>query len=146
MTTTPRQAMHEDLSRDDAVTPSSNRALGCVFAGVLGLVALWPLLRGGPVRTWALALAGAFLVVAWVRPALLGPLNRVWTRLGLLLHAVVSPLVMGVVFYGVVAPMGLCMRLLGKDPLRRRLDPAAASYWIERRPPGPAPDTMRQQF
>jgi hypothetical protein len=138
--------MHEDLSRDEPVTPSSNRALGCVFAGALGLIGLLPLLRGAPVRPWALTLAVAFLVVAWLRPALLGPLNRVWTRLGLLLHAVVSPLVMGVVFYGVVAPMGLCMRLLGKDPLRRRLDPAAASYWIERRPPGPAPDTMRQQF
>jgi hypothetical protein len=138
--------MHEDLSRDEAVTPSSNRALGCVFAAALGLFGLWPIVRGAPVRPWALALAAAFLVVAWLRPALLGPLNRVWTRLGLLLHAVVSPLVMGVVFYGVVAPMGLGMRLLGKDPLRRRLDPSAASYWIERRPPGPAPDTMRQQF
>jgi hypothetical protein len=138
--------MHEDLSRDEAVSPSSNRAFGCVFAGVFGLLGLWPLLHGRPPRTWALALAGAFLGVAWVRPALLDPLNRAWTRLGLLLHAVVSPLVMGVVFFGVVAPMGLCMRLLGKDPLRRRLDPGAASYWIERQPPGPAPDTMRNQF
>jgi Saxitoxin biosynthesis operon protein SxtJ len=146
MTATPQRTMHEDLSRDDAVTPSSNRALGCVFAGVLGLVGLWPLLQGHPVRTWGLTLAGAFLGVAWVRPALLGPLNRVWTRVGLLLHGVVSPLVLGLVFYGVVAPMGLAMRLLGKDPLRRRFDPGAASYWIEREPPGPAPHTMRQQF
>jgi hypothetical protein len=146
MTATRQQTMHEDLSRDDAVTPSSNRALGGVFAGALGLAGLWPLLHGRPVRAWALGLAGAFLVVAWLRPALLGPLNRVWTRLGLILHGVVSPVVLGVVFYGVVAPMGLVMRLLGKDPLRRRLDPGAASYWIERRPPGPAPHTMRQQF
>jgi hypothetical protein len=146
MTPTARPTIHEDLSRDDPVAPSSNRAFGGVFTLVFGLVGLWPLVHGRPVRIWALAVALAFLAVTWARPALLGPLNRVWTRFGLLLHAVVSPLVLGVVFYGVVAPMGLVMRLLGKDPLRRRFEPGAASYWIERRPPGPAPDTMRQQF
>jgi hypothetical protein len=84
--------------------------------------------------------------VALLWPAVLAPLNRIWTRFGLLLHRIVSPVVLGVMFFGVVTPMGLVMRALGKDPLRLRFDPAARTYWIERRPPGPAPDTLNNQF
>jgi hypothetical protein len=70
----------------------------------------------------------------------------VWHRLGLLLFAVVSPIVMGVVFYTTVVPIGLLMRLVGKDPLRLKFDRAARSYWIERDPPGPAGAQMKKQF
>jgi hypothetical protein len=113
---------------------------------VLGLVALWPLLDGAPPRWWLGGLAALFLVAALVRPALLAPLNRAWTRLGLVLHRIVNPVVMALVFYLAVTPTALLMRLLGKDPLRRRFEPEAESYWIERHPPGPAPDTMGHQF
>jgi hypothetical protein len=85
-------------------------------------------------------------MVAWLSPAALAPLNRVWTRFGLLLHRIVSPVVLGVMFFVVVTPMGLIMRALGKDPLRLRFDRDARSYWIDRRPPGPAPDTLNNQF
>jgi len=88
----------------------------------------------------------AFLVVAWLRPAVLAPLNRAWTRFGLLLHRIVSPIVLGVMFFVVITPMGLVMRALGKDPLRLRYDREARTYWIDRRPPGPAPDTLNNQF
>ena len=72
-------------------------------------------------------------MVAWLSPAALAPLNRVWTRFGLLLHRIVSPVVLGVMFFVVVTPMGLVMRALGKDPLRLRFDREARSYWIDRR-------------
>jgi hypothetical protein len=84
--------------------------------------------------------------VAVVRPGLLAPLNRLWLRVGLLLQRVVNPVVMGAMFYGVITPFGLAMRAAGWDPLRKRFDPLAQSYWIERRPPGPPPDTMSNQF
>jgi len=76
----------------------------------------------------------------------LRPLNRLWLRFGLLLHAVMNPLIMGLLFYGTVMPIGLLMRLFGKDPLNLKRDAQASSYWIMRTPPGPAPDTMSNQF
>lgn len=137
---------HEDFGREEAVAGSSNRSFGLVFAAVFTVVALWPLLDGGWPRWWAAALAALFAVVATLRPAWLAPLNRYWTKLALLLHRVTNPLVMGVIFYAVVTPIALIMRALGKDPLLLRFDRQAASYWIERRPPGPAPESMRRQF
>jgi hypothetical protein len=137
---------HESFERKEPVASSSNRAFGLVFATVFAVIGLWPWLFGGHVRIWSVAIGAAFLVVASLWPAVLAPLNRIWTRFGLLLHRIVSPVVLGVMFFGVVTPMGLVMRALGKDPLRLRFDPAARTYWIERRPPGPAPDTLNNQF
>ena len=81
-----------------------------------------------------------------VWPVPLAPLNRLWTKLGIFLYKVVSPLVLALLFYGTVTPIALLMRMLGKDLLRQRRDPNAASYWIERIPAGPAPESMRDQF
>jgi Saxitoxin biosynthesis operon protein SxtJ len=117
-----------------------------VFAGFFAVVALWPLWRGGPVRLGALAVGASFLVTGLWWPALLAPMNRAWTRLGRLLHWIVYPIVMGIIFYGAITPMGLVMRWAGRDALRLRRDPLASTYWIERKPPGPAPDTMTNQF
>jgi Saxitoxin biosynthesis operon protein SxtJ len=148
----PDHATHEDLRRRGAVKTSSNRAFGLVFATVFALIALWPLFArwlldgAGGVRLWALALAAAFVVIALAAPRWLAPLNRLWTAFGLVLHRITNPLVMGLLFYGAVTPTGLIRRGLGKDPLRRKRDPAAASYWIERIPPGPAPESMERQF
>lgn len=139
-------ATHEDLRRQHEVKTSSNRSFGVVFAVVFLIVALLPLLSGGDVRLWSLAVAAAFLALALAAPRLLAPLNWAWTRVGLVLHHVVNPIVMGVLFFLVVTPVGLIMRLSGKDPLRLRLERGSGSYWIERRPPGPAPETMKNQF
>jgi hypothetical protein len=84
--------------------------------------------------------------VALARPALLAPINRLWTRFGLLLHHIVNPIVMGLMFYLAITPIGVLMRLLGKDPLKRRFDPAAATYWIQRQPGDPKSQTMINQF
>ena len=94
----------------------------------------------------ALIAAGVFLAAGLLVPKVLKPLNRLWFLIGLGLHKVISPLVMGLLFYLTITPMALIMRLMGKDPLRRDFEPEAKSYWIERRPAGPAPESMRHQF
>ena len=110
------------------------------------LVASYPLFFGDGIRVWSVLIALAFGACALAAPDWLAPLNRVWTRFGFLLHKIVSPIVLGVMFFGVVAPTGLLMRLVGKDPLRLRLDEQARTYWIERRPPGPSPESFKDQF
>lgn len=125
---------------------SSDRSFGLVFAAFFLAVALLPLLRKHDLRLWALELASVFLILALVAPKLLEPLNRLWTRFGMLLHKIVSPVALSVLYYGVVMPTGLLMQLVGKNPLRLRLDKSANSYWIERRPPSPAPDSLKFPF
>jgi hypothetical protein len=137
---------HESLKRKEEVLGPSNRSLGLTFAAFFGLISLLPLFWGGRVRIWSASTALAFAGVALLAPRVLGPLNRLWMRLGLLLHRVVSPLVLGIMFFAVIAPMGALMRALGKDPLRRRFDPNAASYWVPRQPPGPSPRDLPEQF
>jgi Saxitoxin biosynthesis operon protein SxtJ len=95
---------------------------------------------------WTGGIAVLFFAAALLYPAALKPFNRVWLKFGLLLHKVVNPIVMALVFFGTVLPTGLIMRALGKDPLRLKWQPDANSYWIERRPPGPAPESMKDQF
>jgi len=137
---------HEDLSRDQQVEGSSDRSFGLVFAVVFLVLACWPLFHGETPRWWALGIAVVFVVVAILKPALLGGLNRQWLKFGLLLGKVVSPVALGILFYCVVAPIGVLVRLTGKDPLRLKLDSGADSYWISRKPPGPPPDSMTNQF
>ena len=124
----------------------SNRSFGLVFGVVFIVVALLPAVHGAPIRWWALGVAGAFLTAAVLAPRVLTPLNRVWFALGLVLHRVVNPVIMAMMFYGAILPMALLVRLLGKDLLRLKREPNAASYWIARDPPGPAPGSMTKQF
>jgi len=137
---------HEDLSRDQEVEGSSDRSFGVVFAIVFFLIAAWPLMDGATPRWWAGAIGVVFAIVTVVKPTLLAGLNRLWLKFGILLGKVVSPIALGILFFGVLAPIGVLMRLVGKDPLRLKHDAAAASYWIPRKPPGPPPDSMTNQF
>lgn len=138
--------MHENLSRSGDVKGSSNRAFGLVFAVVFLMIGCWPLFFGGAPRWWSLAVAAVFALAAFFAPGLLEKPNRLWLRFGLLLHRIVSPLALGLIFYLAVLPTGLLLRLFGKDLLRLRRDPGARSYWIERDPPGPPPDSLKNQF
>lgn len=138
--------MHEDFSRDEEVETSSERSFGLVMAGFFAIVGLAPHLRGAGIRWWALGVAACFVVPALLRPALLAPLNRLWLRLALLLYKIVNPIVLGLLFFTTVTPVGWLMRKTGKDPLRLRRDTAAKSYWIVRAPPGPSPESMQNQF
>ncbi len=137
---------HESFSRDEAVKVSSDRAFGIVFTVLFAVIGLWPLIHGGEVRIWSLVLAAVILAVALIRPSLLAPFNRAWMKFGLLLHKITNPVIMGLIFFLAVTPTALIMRAMGKDPLRRKFDPSATSYWIDRDPPGPEPETMKQQF
>jgi saxitoxin biosynthesis operon SxtJ-like protein len=138
--------LHEDLAREDDIVGSSDRAFGLTLAAVFAVIGVVRLALGHSYAGWWLCAAAVMLAFALAWPAALAPLNRLWLRLGLVLYKVVNPLVMGLVFFTTVMPIGLLMRALGKDPLRLRRDPAAGSYWITREPPGPEPDTMKNQF
>lgn len=137
---------HENLNREEHIEGSSDRSFGFVFAAVFLIIGLWPLLSSRGPRWWAMGIALGFVVIAIVLPRVLGPLNRVWMKFGLLLAAVVSPIALGILFYAVFTPVGVLMRMFGKDPLKLARDPAASSYWVARKPPGPRPDSMKQQF
>lgn len=137
---------HESLERTELVVGGSNRAFGIVFSVVFAIVAVFPLFFGGALRAWSAVVALVFLTVAFVAPRTLTPLNRLWTRFGLFLHTVVSPIALGIMFFGVITPLGLLMRLLGKNPLALRTDASAPSYWIDRKPPGPKPESLKDQF
>jgi hypothetical protein len=137
---------HEFQLREDVVRISSERSFGLVFAVLFALLGALSLYHRSTRWYYWLPLAVLFGVLAYVAPSVLAPLNRLWAKFGLLLHMVVSPLVLALLFYVGIAPIGLLMRLAGKDPMRRRFEPAAKSYWIMRKPPGPAPETFKQQF
>jgi hypothetical protein len=137
---------HESYTRDERIERPPDRQFGLVFTVVFVVLAVWPALRGRPVRWWSAGLAAAFLILALVAPRLLGPLNRLWLRIGQVLHVGASYVFLTVIFFAAVTPIGLLLRLLGKDPLQRRFDARASTYWIERRPPGPVGDTMPNQF
>ena len=137
---------HERLSAAQDIQGTSDRSFGIVMAVVFAVIGAWPLWSGGTARWWALIAAAVFCSLAFLRPALLAPLNRLWFRFGLLLNKITSPLIMGLLFYGVMTPYAYILRWLGKDLLHLRFDPSAESYWIERKPPGPAPETIKRQF
>jgi hypothetical protein len=137
---------HEDLTREQQVEGSSNRSFGLVFAAVFLIIAGGPLRHGAEPRWWAAGVAALFAAIATVKPALLTGLNRQWTKLGVLLGKVVSPIALGLLFYGVLTPFAMGMRLARKDPLRLKLDRKLDTYWIRREPPGPPPQSMTNQF
>ncbi len=126
----------------------SDRSFGLVMAAFFAIVAFIPLLRAGhdQVRWWAVIVSALLLALALFWAAPLRPLNWLWTRLGDLLNRVVSPIAIGLLFYLAVMPTGLIRRALGKDLLRLRRDPSVPSYWILRVPPGPSPESMKNQF
>ena len=140
------QSSHESFSREEQVVAGSDRSFGLVMAGAFAVVTALNAWHMGRIWPWTAGLAALFLIAAWLKPAALNPLNRVWLKFGLLLHRVVNPVIMALVFYGTVLPTGLVLRAMGKDLLRLRREPEAESYWIVRAPPGPAPETMKDQF
>jgi hypothetical protein len=141
-----KQSTHEVFSRDEKIVAGSDRSFGIVMAAALAAVTALNVWHAGRMWPWTGGLSALLLAAALVRPEVLNPLNRLWLRFGLLLHHVVNPIVMALVFFGAVWPTGLVMRWMGRDLLRLKREPDAASYWIVRQPPGPSPETMKDQF
>jgi hypothetical protein len=126
---------------------SSERSFGVTFAVVFAVIGFWPLVfRFEMPRWWALVTSLAFLTIALVAPKLLTPLNVLWFKFGLLLHHIVNPILMALIYFGAFVPTGLVLRMARKDLLRLEWDTAAKSYWIVRDPPGPLAGTMTKQF
>ena len=138
--------LHEDLRREDQTAGPSDRKFGLTLGVVLALIAVLKLVeRSNWGIIWSV-LAVALIGCALLRPSMLSVPNSVWLKLGLLLHRIVNPVIMAILFYGTILPIGLLMRALGKDPLRLRLDKTAASYWLTRSDERPPSEAMRQQF
>ena len=140
------RSTHEVFSRDEKIVAGSDRSFGIVMALAFAAVTLLNAWHAGRLWPWTGGLAVLLLAAGWLRPAVLHPLNLVWLSFGLLLHRVVNQVVMALLFYGTVLPTGLVMRMMGRDLLRLKREPDADSYWILRQPPGPSPETMKDQF
>jgi hypothetical protein len=141
--------VHESFEDHGEVDGPSDRSFGLTVGGILvaiGLVRYFAF-GAGLTSTLAISIPGLLLVLSGLAaPGLLGPLNRLWMRLGLLLASIVNPIILFLMYALIFVPVGLAMRLFGRDALRFKPDREAASYWIVRDPPGPEPQTMNNQF
>ena len=126
----------------DEIKLGSNRSFGIVFFVVFLLIAIYPLLNHGDIRLWSLLLSLIFLILGLVNSNILTPLNKIWFRFGIFLGKIISPLIMGLIFFVVVTPIGLIMRMLKKDILALKYG-EQKSYWIEKTGPK---SKMKNQF
>ena len=126
----------------DEIKISSNRSFGIVFFIVFLLIAFYPFLKGNDLRIWSLVISFVFLVLGLINSKILTPLNRLWFKFGLLLGRFISPLIMGIIFFVVVTPIGIIMRLLKKDLLNLKYN-KKETYWIDKSGPK---SKMKNQF
>ena len=121
---------------------SSNRSFGIVFFVVFLVISLYPITYNEDIRIWSLIISFIFIILGLLNSKILTPLNKLWFKFGIFLGKIVSPLIMGVIFFFVVTPIGLIMRMLGKDLLNLKQN-KAKSYWIEKSGPK---SKMKNQF
>ena len=126
----------------DEIKISSNRSFGVIFFVVFLLIALYPLINNGEVRLWSLITSIIFLTLGLLNSKFLNPFNKLWFKFGIILGKIISPLIMGIIFFLVVTPTGLLMRLLRKDILSLKYN-QNKSYWIEKNGPK---SKMKNQF
>ena len=126
----------------DEVKIGSNRSFGVVFFVVFLIIATYPLINGDELRLWSLIISIIFLFLGLVNSKILNPLNKLWFKFGIFLGKIISPLVMGIIFFLVVTPIGILMKLLNKDLLNLRFN-NNRSYWIEKTEPK---SKMKNQF
>ena len=126
----------------DDIKISSNRSFGIVFFIVFLLIALYPLTYSQDIRIWSVIISIIFLVLGLFNSKILTPLNKLWFKFGIFLGKIISPIIMGIIFFLVVTPIGLIMRLLGKDVLNLKYN-KNKSYWIEKKGPK---SKMKNQF
>ena len=126
----------------DEIKIGSNRSFGVVFFVVFLLIALYPAINNGEIRIWSLITSIIFLILGLLNSKFLNPLNKLWFKFGIVLGKIISPLIMGIIFFLVVTPTGLIMRLLRKDVLKLKYN-QNSSYWIEKKGPK---SKMKNQF
>ena len=140
-----RTNFHESLGRASQVHPGSDRAFGFIMATACAIISgLSYLLDATHWPLWS-AIAAALALFAWLQPTLLAPFNRLWSKLGLLLHQVITPVIIGLVFFVIITPVGLGLRAMRKRPLELGFEPRRRSYWITlRKKPGQASPNAKQ--
>ena len=121
---------------------SSNRSFGIVFFIFFLIVALWPLINKADIRLWSLVISIIFLILGVINSKILTPINKLWFKFGLFLGKIVSPLVMGAIFFLVVTPTGIIMRLMRKDLLNLKKN-NSKTYWLEKKNEN---NSMKNQF
>tara|TARA_B100001121_G_scaffold114209_1_gene100583 strand:- start:2 stop:385 length:384 start_codon:yes stop_codon:yes gene_type:complete len=126
----------------DEIKIGSNRSFGIVFFIVFLIIAIYPFLNQGELRLWSLIISITFLILGLLNSKLLSPLNKIWFKFGIFLGKIVSPLVMGLIFFFVVTPIGILMRILNKDLLNLKFN-GKSTYWIEKNDPK---SKMKNQF
>ena len=131
------------MNLNKTVRMSSNRSFGLLFFIVFFIISLWPLKSHGDLKLWAFALSLIFLCLGILNSKILNPLNKLWFKFGILLGSVVSPIVLGIVFFVVVTPLGIIMRILNKDLLKLKMYKNINTYWINREK---EKSSMKKQF
>jgi len=122
---------------------SSNRSFGIVFFVVFLILGFWPIKNGGEINIWLVTISLLFLILAVTKSKLLTPLNKLWFKFGIKLGSIVSPIVMGVIFFLVVTPIGIVMNVMGKDLLNKKQNKKIKTYWIKR---DKSTGSMKRQF
>jgi predicted membrane protein len=132
-----------EISSYIKIEKPSEKSFGALFSIIFLIISLYPLIQNKELHLWALMLSALFLLLAFVSPKLLVLPNKLWFKFGLLLGAIIAPILMAIVYCIIVVPTGIIMRVLGKDLLKQKLDDNAKSYWIERSDPV---GTMKNQY
>ena len=120
----------------------SNKSFGIVFSIVFFIIAIFPIFNGDQIRIWSLIVSIIFIFLGLTKSKILTPLNKIWFKIGILLGNVVSPIVMGIIFFLVITPISIIMNLIGKDVLSIKKNDSK-SYWIEKSGPK---SKMKNQF
>jgi hypothetical protein len=131
---------------DEVIVGPSDRNFGYTMAAVFALIGSLGLYKASSHAPIWLGVAVVFAGLTFWRPQTLAPANRVWLKLGLLMYRVVNPVIMAILFFVAILPIGLAMRLFGKDFLRLKRDRSLTTYWLPRTDPRPPSESMRQQF
>jgi hypothetical protein len=139
---------HESYGRKERVEGPSERSFGFTVGGILAAIGavVWIFGKAGLATYILWGFGGALILAALAWPVLLRPLNRAWLMLGLIGFKVINPIVLALIFFVTILPIGLLMRIFGKRPLALRYDKGAPSYWIKRAPPDPKTESMKHQF
>ena len=131
------------MKSQNKIKIGSNRSFGVVFFIVFLILGFWPIKNGGEINIWLVTISLLFLILAIIKSKLLTPLNKLWFKFGIKLGSIVSPIVMGAIFFLVVTPIGIVMNVIGKDLLNKKQNKKIKTYWIKRdKPTG----SMKRQF
>jgi ABC-type Fe3+ transport system permease subunit len=136
--------MIENRHNDNIKTEiGSEKNFGIVFSIVFLLISLYPLINSEDILIWSIILSCLFIMLAYLLPRTLTLPNKLWFKFGLMLGSIIAPVVMALVYFTSVVPLGIIFKILGKDPMQRKLDKSSKSYWISKEQPN---SSMKDQF